>query len=70
MINNDNSLLREHFIKEKTFSDTGIARYTHNHPVWEPAHLKNKNTRAQRVQTVYSGSHSSLEEVESVPSPS
>lgn len=68
MINNDNSLLRKHFIRGKVFSDTGITCDTHNHHSWEPAHFKNKDTRAQRSQVAYSESHSSLEELESAPS--
>lgn len=48
MINNDNSLLREHFIRDKSFSDTGIAFDIHNNPTREEAHFKNIDTRAQR----------------------
>lgn len=39
MINN-NSLLREHFIRDQAFADTGITSDTHSNIMWEAAHLK------------------------------
>lgn len=70
MINNDNSLLGKHSVRDKTFSDTGLHVTLTTTQSGSQRYFKNKDTRAQRGQAACLGAHSSLEDLESAPSPS